>query len=150
MPKHTILVAEDDLELLKIEEAFLISAGYSVLRAQDAYRAVHLTVSEAPSLLLLDVNMPAGNGLSVHQRIRNAPAVKDTPVIYLTGEKSPEIVKSSREMGAFSILYKPLDFDVLLTTVKAAISEAEKRKLAASSSAQFAANLAWEVHADSV
>ncbi len=122
MTNKTILCADDDRDFLQIEGQFLMHAGYSVIFARDAYQALHMALSQSPNLLLLDIHMPAGEGLSVQERIRNTPALARTPVIYLTGERSDRIKVAARELGAYAVLYKPFDFDQLLTTIRNALA----------------------------
>jgi CheY-like chemotaxis protein len=121
MNSRTILVADDDRDFLRMEGQFLTQAGYAVLFARDAYQALQMSLSQQPDVLLLDYHMPAGDGLSVQQRLRATPALRDTPVIYMTGEPSMDLDVAARAMGAFAVLRKPFDQEHLLTTIHEAL-----------------------------
>jgi twitching motility two-component system response regulator PilG len=141
MAKRKILIADDDPDFLKVEERFLTQAGYEVLCAQDAYRALHLAINELPNLVLLDVNMPAGNGPSVHQRISLIPICCSIPVIYVTGQRSQAVINMAREMNAFAVLYKPFDFEDMLKNVRGALGEGGF----SGSGPHFSADVSWAV-----
>jgi DNA-binding response OmpR family regulator len=145
MTKRKILIADDDPGFLKIEVRFLTQAGYEVLCAQDAYRALHLAINEMPNLVLLDVNMPAGNGPSVHQRISLIPICCNIPVIYVTGQRSQAVINMAREMNAFAVLYKPFDFEDMIKNVRAALGEGNPP----SAGPQFSSDVSWAVTPES-
>jgi DNA-binding response OmpR family regulator len=89
--------------------------------AQDVDRALQLARKEMPGILLLDINLPSGNGINVHARLRSDPALRDIPVIYVTGERTEHTMAKAHKMGAYSVLYKPFNLDDLLMNVKSAL-----------------------------
>lgn len=113
----TILVADDDVGLLRALTVRLEAEGYQVVEAQDAVQAVSVARRSNPDLLILDINMPAGDGFTIQQRIRAIDELHGVPVIYLTGERSTRVSYGAREAGACAVLYKPLDTDRLIITV---------------------------------
>lgn len=121
MNDKTILIADDDAGLLRALSVRLESAGYHVVGALDAVQAVSVARRSAPSLLILDVNMPAGDGFTIHERIQSIDPLRGVPVIYLTGERSSRTTGGAKDMGARAILYKPVDTDHLLTAVAEAL-----------------------------
>ena len=128
MLKKTILMADDDRDFLKIGELFLQRAGFKVVTAQDGYHALHLALTADPSLMLLDINMPAGSGWSVNERIRANAPTSGLPIVYITGERGEAVRAEAARMGAAALLYKPLEYDVLLTTIKAILNDLEMCK----------------------
>ena len=70
----------------------------------------------------MDVKMPAGDGFSVQERLELLGRF-DTPIIYITGDTSPGVEATSREVGAYALFHKPLDMPELLATVHRALSE---------------------------
>jgi len=123
MGAQKILIADDDRAALKLLRMSLKSAGYSVIVAVDGYQALDFTCEQQPDLCILDVHMPARGGLSVQQRIQQIPSLHATPIIYLTGDKSPQIEDEAEKLGAFAVHYKPLDTDRLLQSVRQALIE---------------------------
>ena len=74
--RRRILIADDDRNLLQALTVRLDAAGYDVITTQDAYQALDFARKHRPDLLLLDINMPAGSGFSVHERIAKVNVVQ--------------------------------------------------------------------------
>jgi len=134
---NTILLADDDQDFLRIEAKFLMHAGYSIIFARDAYQALHSAITQTPNLMILDVHMPAGEGFSVQERILSTPALRETPVIYLTGERSDEVKAAAKVLGAHAVIYKPFDFDELLNEIKKALDAQPPRTTQAGATFEF-------------
>ncbi|MEM7755141.1 MAG: response regulator [Planctomycetota bacterium] len=121
----TILIADDDIKLLTALACRLENAGYNVLKSQDAYQAFAIAVKHAPSLLLLDINMPAGTGFSVQQRVEQHDDLTDIPVIYMTGESADNINESADQCLApldnITILRKPFESEELMELIERAL-----------------------------
>lgn len=124
MRHPTILIADDDARLLAALSQRLRGEGFDVITATDGYNALAKAVESSPDLMILDVNMPAGDGFSVLERGHNRAELADTPVIYLTGDKSPRLDELADVLGAYATLHKPFDFDRLLNTIRAALLSA--------------------------
>jgi len=121
MPTQTILVADDDLSLLQAMRIRLQAQGFTVITAQDAYQALEKARQAEPDVFVLDINMPAGNGFSVQERIDKIEELAGTPVIYVTGA-SPELVdRDALNHGAYAVLHKPFDASTLVDTVLEAL-----------------------------
>ena len=121
MSSKTILIADDDLLLLKAMKTRLEAAGFRVVATQDSYQAVDHARRLNPDLLVLDINMPAGSGFTVQQRVENLPELSCTPVIYVTGEDPDQVDGIAAQMGAFSVLHKPFGASELLDTAQRAL-----------------------------
>lgn len=117
MDRKIILIADDDAAFLRALSVRLEAEGYTVVEAQDTVQAVSAARRHAPDLLILDVNMPAGDGFTAQELIQAIEELHDVPVIYLTGERSTRASYGSAEMGARALLYKPLDTDRFLVAV---------------------------------
>ncbi len=127
MAKPCILLADDDASLTAALKKRLAHHGFDVMTVGDSYNALAQAVSRTPDVIILDVNMPAGDGFTVHERMRKIGAVEqprllDIPVIYLTGDQSLRLDDLASRLGAFAMLHKPFEFDHLLNTVYEAIS----------------------------
>ncbi len=119
-----ILVADDDRTLLTSLSTRLRAAGFEVRCAQDGYQAVHLASRWKPDVAILDINMPAGDGFSVHERMESlrGGGLKGVPIIYLTGERSARVALAAKAHGAFALVHKPYDARELIETLDAAIA----------------------------
>jgi len=123
MESPTILIADDDIQMLKVLRLHLEHAGYTVTCARDSYQALESARRGKPDLLILDVNMPAGDGFSVQQRLQKMTDLAEIPIIYLTGENSHRVDSTSHCLGAFAVIHKPFEVDGLLEKVSAALSK---------------------------
>lgn len=118
-----ILIADDDRDLLASLSIRLQAAGYDVCAVQDSYQAVAQARRSAPDVLVLDINMPAGDGFTVQDRVDRMSTVHHVPVIYLTGERSERVASLVRSKHAFAVLYKPFDTAELLQAIQAATAQ---------------------------
>lgn len=123
-PGPTILIADDDTALLMAIKARLEAEGYTVVAVQDGYTAIDRAAHLCPDLLILDVNMPAGNGFSVQMRMKKIEGLANTPVVYLTGSSADSIDTSAAALGAFAVIHKPFQTEELLGTVASALAQA--------------------------
>jgi CheY-like chemotaxis protein len=124
---YRILVAEDNASLLESIRVRLTAEGYEVLCAQDGYQAVALARAHAPDLLLLDINMPAGDGFTVQDRVRRMVNLGRIPIVYITGHRSPLLLDKARNLGAGSLLCKPFEARDLLRAIRDALEPDESR-----------------------
>ena len=133
----TILCAEDEPDLREDIVGELKDAGYSVIEAVNGEDALMAITTLAPDIVLCDINMPRMTGLQVLEQVRASDSeVADVPFIFLTayGEKS-DLIKG-KKLGADDYLVKPIDFDVLLTTVSSRLESVVRAKRRAVSRAQ--------------
>lgn len=131
MPCKRILIADDDPKLLNALTVRLKANGFDVITSQDAYQALDFARRQLPDLLLLDINMPAGRGFSVQERIQNIKELEHVPVVYITGDKSDGVVRDARKLRAFAVIHKPFSTDKLLDIIQSALDWSEDRKAAA-------------------
>lgn len=116
--KPRILLADDDQPLLIALKTRLESLDVEVITATDGYTALAKAVSEKPDLLILDVNMPAGDGFSVQERLNSTMhSASSIPTIYLTGDQSERLDQIASELGAYAVLHKPFKIQELVSTI---------------------------------
>ena len=118
----TILIADDDERVLKALMLRLGEAGFKVITATDGYSAVSLATKHRPNLMILDINMPAGDGFSVQERIKKIPEMAATPVIYVTGDKSERLDEMAQRIGAYAVIHKPFHIEELIETILNALT----------------------------
>lgn len=111
-----VLIVEDDVEIVNLLEIHLKDIDCTVLKAYNGKDGLHLALTEAPDLVILDISMPLMDGLEVCKNIR---AKQNTPIIMLTA-KSEEIDRVlGLEIGADDYITKPFSIRELIARVKA-------------------------------
>lgn len=116
---HKILIADDDSDLVEMIAQLLEFHGYETISAGEGVRAIELAHREKPSLILLDLKMPAGSGQSVLQAIRNRADTKHIPVIIISGVDDTHVKEEIIAAGAQDFIQKPYNAEQLLRTLRA-------------------------------
>jgi DNA-binding response OmpR family regulator len=117
--KKKILIADDDVNITTAVAARLEASHYDVLTAYNGFDAIKLALREAPDLILLDMWMPVGIGLSVAERLKEHG--RDIPIVFLTACKKAELRAATRAVGAAGFIEKPYDPETLLETIELAL-----------------------------
>ncbi len=100
MASKTVLIAEDDPGLLQSLKLRCQTLGVGVITASDGLEVLRLIRQKAPDLLILDINMPAADGLSVCEQIMTDPAFDPLPVIFYSGKSDPDTIRRCESLGA--------------------------------------------------
>ncbi|HXG62354.1 MAG TPA: response regulator transcription factor [Planctomycetota bacterium] len=124
MPR-TVLVIDDEPEMLRLLDYNLTRAGYAVLTARDGESGLAAARRHAPDLVILDVMMPGLDGLEVCKRLRQEPATAPRPILMLTAKAEESDRVLGLELGADDYLAKPFGMRELLARVKALLRRAE-------------------------
>jgi len=119
MQRKRVLIIEDDEQIAKALDIRL-RCKYEVLRAPDAIHGLHEAVSKNPDLIIMDIMMPAGNGITLTERIREVTE-RNIPTVFITASKLPGLRETAKKMGAFGYLEKPFPPEELLVTVHEAL-----------------------------
>ena len=116
--EHTILICDDDPDILSALEIYLHHEGYEVLRANNGREAIELVERETIHLILLDVMMPELDGLAAAVQIRK---VSNVPILFLSakGEETDRIL--GLNMGGDDYIVKPFNPIELTARVRAAL-----------------------------
>ena len=117
MPKK-ILVVDDEKHIVRLVQANLDRAGYTVVTANDGKEALEKVAEENPDLVVLDVMMPYMDGFEVLQNLRRNPGTRDIPVIMLTAKAQDADVFKGWQSGVDCYLTKPFNPMELLSFVK--------------------------------
>lgn len=108
-----ILVAEDDLAISRLYEAYGQSRGHSVLLARDGAETLITAASELPDLIFLDVVMPKVDGRDVLRQLKANPKTARIPVLAVSALGGDQNTRDLLlELGAFDVLEKPLDLQI--------------------------------------
>ena len=118
----SILIIEDDQMIAKALTIRVKLAGYKAAMAHDAATGVIMAKKNLPDLVLLDINLPAGNGFIVAERIMTQlPTI--VPIIFLTASKDPEFLQKAKDMGAAGFYEKPFEAQELIDAIKEILGE---------------------------
>lgn len=119
MEKSTILVVEDDVDILQLVAHNLKAADFNVLTAQEGYEALSVAKKHLPQLVILDIMLPGLDGFEVCKELRRSPTTRNIPILMLTakGEEVDRIV--GMELGADDYVVKPFSPRELILRVRA-------------------------------
>jgi two-component system alkaline phosphatase synthesis response regulator PhoP len=122
-----ILVVEDETSIASFVSAYLKNAGYAVRTALNAQSALVEIASEMPSLIVLDLNLPDGDGVELCRRIRKG---SDVPILMLTARDEDVDKIIGLEVGADDYMTKPFNPRELVARVKSVLRRTapERRK----------------------
>ncbi len=122
---RTILLVDDDPEVLAALQAVLAYRGYRVITATDGNRALALAERESPELVIVDMVMPHRSGLMVLETLKSR-VVSRPHVIMITASDGPRQREIAERLGADDFIQKPFDTIRLLASVErlCAVSEA--------------------------
>ena len=123
MTNRRILVVDDDRDVVQFLAGLLRKAGYTPILAMDAMQAMMQAQREVPDLILTDISMPAGGGLTFLERVNRSGKTSHIPVLVLTGSDEPDLESRALANGAVRVLRKPCDNAVLLAAIRAALRE---------------------------
>jgi DNA-binding response OmpR family regulator len=112
---ESVLVVNEDADLLDLLVYALRREGYMVLAAADGPQALRRFEADEPDIILLDVTMPKLNGFEVYRRLREAG---ETPIVMLTSWDEEEDVLRRLQLGADSYVTKPFSLEQLLAQMK--------------------------------
>ena len=119
---RTVLVADDDEDILQLVSFRLERAGYNVITASDGQKAIAAAREHQPDLAVLDVMMPGMNGYDVTRALRADEATAQIPVILLTARVQEADVSRGFEAGADDYLRKPFSPQELRSRVQAILA----------------------------
>jgi CheY-like chemotaxis protein len=117
MPAPVILICDDEPSLRELMRVSLRS-DYAFAEAAGAAEAIELLDTVRPNLVLLDVMMPGGSGLSVLEHLRRSPELRDTPVVVISAFTAERDHLAAHDAGATSFLKKPFDPEELESIVE--------------------------------
>ena len=127
MKPKTILVADDEKDIVELIAYNLEREGFAVRKAFDGSKAWEMVLAEKPDLVILDLMMPAMPGMEVCTRIRRQEATASLPIIMLTAKSDPVDRILGLEVGADDYITKPFHVRELIARVRAVLRRSERR-----------------------
>jgi len=113
-----ILIAEDEVLMLKALEFKLKKDGYQVDIASDGRQAMEKAKNDTYDLILTDIMMPFVGGMEILSYIKNDPIKKSTPVLLISAVGLENVVLEGFSLGADDFIYKPFNLNELSVRIK--------------------------------
>ncbi len=126
MAKKTVLIADDDPEMLRALTLRIRELGVRVQTVSNGLDVLQLSLTQPPHLLVLDVNMPAADGLTVCEKLAEDHKIPPFPVIILTGRSDHETIRRCTSSGAH-YFHKGLDVWDKMKPVMCGLLEIESK-----------------------
>ncbi len=121
LKQKTILVVDDDLDMLKLLSKILASAGFKVLIADNPADGRKILATEAPHIILSDLHMEPENGYQFIQSIRTQKQYATIPILVLSALNDFQSVKKAIALGVSDYVIKPLQTPMLLRKLRKAL-----------------------------
>jgi len=117
---ETILVIDDDEQMLQLIAQILTFHGYHVTSLSTSDEAYTLLKQWKPRLILSDINLETSTmgGFSFYEKVRELKNLNDVPFVFLTGLSDEVLIRTGKELGVDDYLTKPVSEQSLLATVK--------------------------------
>lgn len=105
----TILIADDNPQIVELLEAYLETIGARIITVRDGDAALQAVADSRPDLILLDVMMPRKSGFEVCRKLKGDDATRHIPIIIVTALNEAGDMERARECGADDALCKPVN-----------------------------------------
>lgn len=112
-----VLVVDDDPDMTRLIAGAISSVGAVPIAAYDALQGMVVAQREIPSLIIVDLHMPAGGGLKLLEKLRNSVKTAGIPVLVMTADTADDLPGRAQELGARGFLRKPVDLIRLVDMV---------------------------------
>ena len=122
MSIYSVLVVDDEIDILEFVSYNLQKENYQVLTANNGIEAIEIAKEKTPDLIILDVMMPDMDGIITCQKLREIKSLDDTIITFLSARSEDYSQIAGFESGADDYITKPIRPKVLLSRVKALLS----------------------------
>jgi len=123
---ETILVVDDDPNIVELARMYLEREGFRVQAAGDGAKALEMIARQPPALLVLDLMLPKVDGWEVCRRVRAGKAAPDLPIVMLTARDDDVDKIVGLELGADDYVTKPFNPRELVARVKAILRRTQR------------------------
>ncbi len=120
---QTVLVIEDDPNILDIERHLLENEKYHVISAEDGEEGLNIAFDQHPDLIILDLMLPEMTGEEVLRRLKNTPATKNIPVVVVSAKSGLAQIEQIFSLGATDFITKPFSTAEYASRIKLALSK---------------------------
>ncbi len=126
MAKETILIVDDEEDIIELIKYNLKNEGYSILKAQTGEQAIKIANRSLPDLIVLDLMLPGIDGLEVTKYLKNDEQTNDIPIVMLTAKGEESDIVAGLELGANDYISKPFSPKVLIARIRAILRRRKK------------------------
>ena len=123
-----ILAVDDEVDILQLIEMTLISDGFEVVTASNGIEALEKARIHMPDLILLDLMMPEMDGFEVIENLKQAPEMRDIPVVMLTARAQAHERIEGLSAGADDYIVKPFELEELRLRIESILAHTRKTK----------------------
>jgi two-component system phosphate regulon response regulator PhoB len=127
MPKETILVVDDEREILELVKYNLDKEGFTTVCVASGEDALPAARTKMPDLIVLDLMLPGLDGLEVCRRLKGDAKTRSIPILMLTAKDSEADIVSGLELGAGDYVTKPFSPRVLVARIKALLRRGDEQ-----------------------
>ena len=138
MASATVLIADDEPEFTLLLSQLCEELGLRVLTESDGLGTLMAVLRDSPDLLILDINMPGGDGLSVAEKLLGDPKMRPVPVIFCSGRTDPETVTRCQELGGLYVTKDAKLWPVLQSMIRSVLGIGEANPTASATPAAVA------------
>lgn len=121
MAKESILVIEDEEDILEVIRYNLTKEGYRVIDAATGEEGLEMAGKVMPDLIVLDLMLPGVDGLEVCKKLKNDSKTSKIPVVMLTAKSEESDIVTGLEIGADDYITKPFSPKVLIARIRAVL-----------------------------
>lgn len=120
MESKKVLIAEDSSVIQNLTKKILEIQNYKIYSAKNGLQVLKMLEAESFDVILMDINMPKMDGMECAKSIRSLadPKKSKIPIVAITGNAKNYSMDDFKEVGINEYLQKPLNFDLLVDTVK--------------------------------
>lgn len=130
MSKQTILIVDDEEDIIELIKYNLKNEGCTILTALSGEQAINMTDQFSPDLIVLDLMLPGISGLEVATYLRNNEKSQDIPIVMLTAKGEEADIVTGLELGANDYISKPFSPKVLVARIRAILRRRTKESTA--------------------
>ncbi len=124
--KQTLLFVDDEESLLEIVGSVLEAEGFHVLLADTVDKGIQHLQNHTPDIIISDITMPGKNGFDFLAHVRSLPHLQHVPFLFLSAHTDSDSVVAGKEIGSDDYLTKPVDFHLLLSSIRGKLKRKEQ------------------------
>lgn len=109
MPDKNVMVVEDNEKNRKLMRVVLKAKGYNVIEAATGEEALNILRNQKPDIILMDIQLPGIDGITLIKQIKGTPTLKDTPIIAVTAYAMKGDEEKIMEAGCDAYVSKPIN-----------------------------------------
>lgn len=126
MSKETILIVDDEEDILELIKFNLKGEGYNILQAMTGEEAIKIAKQSGPDLIVLDLMLPGIDGLEVTRYLKNKDVTTNIPIVMLTAKGEESDIVTGLELGANDYISKPFSPRELTARIRAILRRRQK------------------------